>query len=310
VRCFKNAALKTKYLDILEETLGVSIPSSVVQYLKICVTCISVLTRIEGMRTSCMETINSFQETSPQKEVDREKRCAVLTPVPLLRKKSCIVPTTPDNSIFDNEDPLPVPSLQSHSEHGYAKPNSVQFEATRAAATSGLYKICSAKKNELHMDDKQLLKSATEEGIPKNIAMSISNCEPVYSAVKDLILLETDSIANKLCSLTMTPGPSILRSKKDVSCLMENDIFGEILLEMRDTMPFVLDILSTLCQSFRSDSSCKITAAMIYGMAMHCRNPQMSAVQRLNTAIALRFHANNEVRYITYYYCGYQAPSS
>ena len=47
-----------------------------------------------------------------------------------------------------------------------------------------------------------------------------------------------------------------------------------------------------------SDEYKLATLATIYGMVMHCRNVKACGIQRIFTALAIRFHADNKVQSI------------
>lgn len=117
--------------------------------------------------------------------------------------------------------------------------------------------------------------------------------------IQHLILLETELIADKLCSLTISPGPSVLRTFQQPSLLKSEDILSKCLIEFHNCLPFVFKIFQTMSSSIFTDhekaSSANSTIATMYGMAMNRRNKDLCAVQKINTCVALRFHAGNDL---------------
>lgn len=121
----------------------------------------------------------------------------------------------------------------------------------------------------------------------------------LLSEVQKLILLETEVVADKLCSLSIQPGPSVLRTLQHPSSLKSEDILHKCLLEFQNCFPFVFRVFQTLASPLHADqqrtNTCNSTIAMMYAMAMNRRNEDLCAMQKINTCIALRFHAGNDL---------------
>lgn len=71
-------------------------------------------------------------------------------------------------------------------------------------------------------------------------------------------------------------------------------IFIEAVQEMINCQ-FLYDILKAALGDKISETSKIATIATVYGMFMHSNNNKISAVQRLFTSAAIRYHADNKV---------------
>ena len=67
----------------------------------------------------------------------------------------------------------------------------------------------------------------------------------------------------------------------------------ESAVEINRRLPFVFKVLTALCTPLLTEKP-NIKHTM-YAMAMHNRNYQLSATRKLNTAAAVRYHANNDL---------------
>jgi len=82
---------------------------------------------------------------------------------------------------------------------------------------------------------------------------------------------------------------------KDPKTLMEKNVFGLVYLEVKEKCPYLFQVLNCAIGNKVTSESKIATIATIYGMLMHSRNRQASAIQRMFSAIAVRFHADNKV---------------
>ena len=89
------------------------------------------------------------------------------------------------------------------------------------------------------------------------------------------------------------PGPSVLRTQSQPASLMKDDIMSESAVELNRCLPFVLKVLTALSTPMLTEKP--NTKHTMYAMAMHNRNYQFSATQKLNTAAAVRYRANNDL---------------
>lgn len=103
----------------------------------------------------------------------------------------------------------------------------------------------------------------------------------LLSEVQKLILLETEVVADKLCSLSIQPGAPVLRTLQHPSCLKSEDILHKYLHEFQNF--FVFRVFQTLASPLHADqqrtNTCNSTIAMMYAMAMNRINKDLCAMQ-------------------------------
>ena len=130
----------------------------------------------------------------------------------------------------------------------------------------------------------------------KDVANVIIHNKKLKFAVENALLSQINVTCMQLCSKTYEPGPSVLRTLQDPNHLAKEDILTKAVLELQSATPFVYDVFRTVACSPDSDrpNTDSIVGTM-YGIAMHNRNKDLSAVQKVNTAVALRYHANNDL---------------
>lgn len=90
------------------------------------------------------------------------------------------------------------------------------------------------------------------------------------------------------------PGVSVL-SQNTPQDLTNPCLFTEAVQEMISNCQFLYDILKAALGDKISETSKIATIATVYGMFMHSNNNKISAVQRLFTSAAIRYHADNKV---------------
>ncbi|VDI22228.1 Hypothetical predicted protein [Mytilus galloprovincialis] len=89
---------------------------------------------------------------------------------------------------------------------------------------------------------------------------------------------------------------SVLMRKKSMESLADEntDMTREILEEMKDRTPSLLELLeATLVNIKTADEKIKEAIALVYGVIMFTRNPELSAYQRLITALCIRGRAED-----------------
>ena len=188
------------------------------------------------------------------------------------------------------------------ADHPYARDLPVK-EAALAVKDRALVRLQDhqeSKEEQINSDNRTALLSAIYSATSySEIIEAVFRTAQLRKAVEGAILADVNSVVVHLCSKTLEPGPSVLRTMADTKSLQEEDVFSSAVLELKKNMPFVLDMLVTLCSPTCMTSAEKndtlYTVAMIYGMVMYNRNPHLCALQKLNTAVAVRMHANNEL---------------
>lgn len=187
-----------------------------------------------------------------------------------------------------NEDSIPVSCVPPVSElctmkrvtvdHTYGKEADVTKRADQIVEKGGVLRYQNGEN--------------PKAGIPKDSTLyKFITDRDVRLKIEQRILMEVQTTCNRLGAISQVPGPSVLRAGMDA--LITTDIASAAILEMERTMPFVLDLLQTLCTGCHFVAPhTKRTMATIYGMAMHCRNHSLSAMQNINTLAVIRYEAS------------------
>ena len=90
----------------------------------------------------------------------------------------------------------------------------------------------------------------------------------------------------------MIGGRKSVLLKKGADILQGCNIFSACVIEMQATCPLLCEILST-CLGMKDTVEQKMALlATIYGMICHSRDPQASAIQRMYSTLAIRYHAD------------------
>lgn len=81
---------------------------------------------------------------------------------------------------------------------------------------------------------------------------------------------------------------------------MDPHVFDNILLEIKEKYPYLLGVLVCGLGSKGTTQRQVCSIVTMYAMFLHARNNKASAMQRMYTALAIRFHADNEVMNVVY----------
>lgn len=104
---------------------------------------------------------------------------------------------------------------------------------------------------------------------------------------------------NSELSLVSKNGSSVLFNRDPLS-LMDPHVFVIILLEIKEKCPYLLGVLVCGLGSKGTTQRQVCSIVTMYAMFLHARNNKASAMQRMYTALAIRFHADNEVINVVY----------
>ncbi|WAR18292.1 hypothetical protein MAR_000130 [Mya arenaria] len=107
------------------------------------------------------------------------------------------------------------------------------------------------------------------------------------SDIQDSHMQELDS------QLSCFSGMKSFLFKKDG--LSEDTFFLDAVLEMCKGCPLLAQCIFTALGKKISEEAMIATAATIYGMILHCRNKQVSGLQRLLTTVCIRYNADNKL---------------
>ncbi|XP_033729432.1 uncharacterized protein LOC117318570 [Pecten maximus] len=111
----------------------------------------------------------------------------------------------------------------------------------------------------------------------------------ISASSDESLSLKTDQ---ELCSCVKD---TVLLKLKDVDSLGEKHIFHFILNEMQEKCPTLLAVLNSAVGKKESSDRRFATISTIYGMIIHSRNNKASAIQKIYTSLAIRYHADNEL---------------
>lgn len=183
-------------------------------------------------------------------------------------------------------------SRTSDFDHSYGLGETVVASARKAISRSSLFPD---KSTSDHDTVKELIRKLQLAYEVDDIVSIIIHDDDCKSAVQRELLKEITTMCDKLCSLGEAPGPSVLRG----TCTDKEDLISNIILEMSNCLPFMLDVLKNVCSpSHHVKPNALATIANIYGMAMHCRNQSLSLVQEVSTCAVLQYSGNNNLLHI------------
>ena len=120
--------------------------------------------------------------------------------------------------------------------------------------------------------------------------------EDITNGFKTKLILDMEATLTTMCSLQREPGPSVLRTCINVSSLNSESILARAVVELEKTNPFLFSVLRTLCTPIHLlNPKTEHIVAMLYGIGMHSRNNQLSAIQRMVTCSMLTNGAQNDL---------------
>ena len=195
------------------------------------------------------------------------------------------------------ESPSSSSLSTSCSDHSYSQSDTSQELVKNASKLSAL-RHCNTKSASLPEEERQRVQLVlgSQSSSCKDIAKSILQNKNLKLAVETALLSEINVTCMHLCSTTFQPGPSVLRTLQLPNLLVREDILSKAVLELQNAAPFVYDIFRTVACSPDTDRpNTDSVIGTMYGIAMHNRNKDLSAVQKINTAVALRYHASNDL---------------
>lgn len=294
-------------LSAIEETFGVELESDGKKSWKICLTCKGRLDKASALKEQLVQALSKEENNSSlndslvciplastPRQDDRVKRMlpSDLTPSPIQRPRK-----NRQSRSSLSFDIVGDGNNNSKPEHSYSRKLSLSDEAMSTRRQSFVCLRSFIEGHEMDTSEVSKLNSALKDGSSNHVAKVIcTECPDLLKSIQASLVNDINCIANHLCSKTVEPGPSVLRTFASPETLCEKDLLSEALVELKRTMPFVLDVLMALCNPPDSEKPYShFTVAMIYGMAMHSRNNQLCAVQKMNTASAVRLHCNNDL---------------
>lgn len=255
-------------LQKLQRTFGVSVSTFAnkenIRQFKICDSCNTLLKRCEAFKA----LVESAVASESTEDVRSKRMLFQQTPSPSVgkyKKKTCLnlIQKKSSEIIFE-------------SDHNYSATGTPKERAHIAAKKTmqQLFKMESKKGEDIILQNTELRES-----------------------FERTVLAEIDAVCNCLCSKTISPGPSVLRELQNPDQMQKKDVLSLALLELQNSMPFVFKVMHTLAATPSDTTKQKTNSclATMYALAMHNRNKDLCAVQKLNMCILMKYHAGNEV---------------
>ncbi|XP_052218620.1 uncharacterized protein LOC127836178 isoform X2 [Dreissena polymorpha] len=132
-------------------------------------------------------------------------------------------------------------------------------------------------------------------GIVDEIVDIVANNKTLSKRVQARFLEQINNVCGGLASRDAALN-SILLKKKSVSQLLQNgeNIIPEILQEISESLPFVLDLFCTMAIAGNTPSANKIAPIVsAYAILMNARNEKLSAWHRLTTVVSIKGHLDD-----------------
>ena len=312
---FKTAVVHASPIsDLIFEVLQVNIVTEMPSHMKekICISCLAHLRRCQDLKRKLQQNIlkstcstaliprpilnNASKSETPLKSLEnsesRYKRMAKGTPTAdktrtskKSKKASCATSLAFDNVDENKENITP----NEINEHSYQRKVPIAEEAD-TIIKGVFYKP--DKNLLLGAEEKSSLEAAINHGNVNEIANVFHRTPMLSHAIEGMIIHSVSAQCDRICTRVLEPGPSVLRY--DVGPDNVTDFYSKIIIEMKTRIPFLLEILKCVCSPvLLPRPKALATIATIYSMGMNCRVPTMSALQRINSCVAVRFHANN-----------------
>ena len=131
------------------------------------------------------------------------------------------------------------------------------------------------------LEEKAKLCADVTKGAPAVLAQLIMDIPVLKRCVQVLLLENMDSQCKKLCVT-----PSVLRTSREDQKNLTSFTWMEILHEMKDRAPDVLDFLVTIAvPKLNDDGKQVLPLCDAYGILMNLRCRELSLVQRINTVV-------------------------
>lgn len=286
---------KQTVIDRLEDFFGVDLYEKDQPYLFQCTTCFTKINNYHEFRSAASQ--HAINILSTLQRVKRQAR----TPAGASRKKVHVSEDTRDDrSSTDPSDTVLKPKVKAKRKLLPTKPRRrtvAEVIAESVSATTGAG---------THQDTSLDSRRPTEE-----CQVEHTYCKPLISAQPGANKEEQQSSAVKLLEVPVTldgdtkaltgqirimcsPGKSVLYNKTP-DHLSDTNLFAAAVCELKEYCPQLFHVIQAALGDKISQSSKIATIATIYGMILHCNNNKVSAVQRLFTTAAIKYHADNKV---------------
>lgn len=275
----KFKSTKQNYVKIIEQFTGLVLDPSLLCEMYVCETCVGKCQGFMDFKRICVDSIESFENAHK-----RLKR----------------LPKTPPSSLRH--------SVAEQIENSIEKLKKLELGGTKKSRQKLSFDSCG---------------DTQESTVDPNITSApdhISYCkfQPVQNKEDDagnetnlLDLMEHFNsqafLSSSLCSMASTITKSIenvckgrnsVLFVKDPFQLMNKNWMREVSSEMSEKCSELFQILFAAIGDRVSPESKLATISTIYGMILHCRNVKACAIQRIYSALCIRYHADNKRAHI------------
>ena len=271
--------------------------------MKICLTCKRSLEKVSSFKDQVDSVVSIFS----QKDADDSLGC-----FPLPQEDACqAVPPRMKRMLPSDSSPTPGEKAGkktssgkskrslSFSEHSYTR-SSTPHEEARSLTNENLSMFSKLTQGKLLSDeDSQAILFILAKPCPteKELALKIYRSS-FMQTMEAVMIQEMNTVMVRLCSKTISPGPSVLRTYGNAKDLKSRDVMSEAAVELKREQPFLCKLLTTLCDppgDVEQRSNTHHVVSTIYGMLLYNRNKDVNAIQKMNTAAAVRLHAKNDL---------------
>lgn len=201
----------------------------------------------------------------------------------LIKARRCLA------AVISEPEDRTLPSLSiPHRlfDHGYTRSQSIVKNPSPCTSNS-----CNIN-GKVHSDHDYSFIS--EESETKNSDELRRSLSAVNSVTMSDDLKKLDTQLKKLCH----PGVSVLW-KRNPEVLMNENCFAQAVIELKCSCPLLLDVLAACLGHYFCDENKVTMIGTIYGMILHARNKQISAVQRIT--LLLPYSVMQTTRYCLYF---------
>ncbi|XP_062591725.1 uncharacterized protein LOC134253227 [Saccostrea cucullata] len=285
----QNKAMKESYREVVEKFLGVKIQKRpLMTGLKLCEVCYKKCSAALAFQKDALVTYNQQIQS-----MDFAKRLSETPPSALEENtvvENLLITDTVENtsSSKDSQDCLMSVNDEPEDEllpsqcvpgllfdHGYTR-SIGGVDITHDSCDFGVIKLD---------HDYCLITEDLETKDQDELQRSIS---AINSYTLSNELKELDTQLKKLCQ----PGASVLW-QRNPEVLRNDNCFAKAVIELKCNCPLLLHVLATCLGQYICDKNKVVMIGTIYGIILHARNKQISALQRIYTALAIHYKADN-----------------
>eukprot|EP00105_Crassostrea_gigas_P014964 XP_011431816.1 PREDICTED: uncharacterized protein LOC105331370 isoform X2 [Crassostrea gigas] len=260
----KFKATKEDYVKKIQQFTGQTLELSLLHSMCVCESCVLKCQNAIEFKKMCSDNICQFHYN-----VQRRQKRMPKTPPSTLK-------STVAEQIEHSVEKLKHISLEEERKPKKSK-QKLSFNTSEAATDTQVidtpdHGYCRPKLVQSKEQDDKVTISEMMERFSVNVSQSICNSVEQVSRF----------------------GKSVLFTK-ETGELCKRNWFKDIAIEMSEKCPELFQVLFSAIGDKISMESKLATISTIYGMILHCHNVKACAVQRIFTALCIRYHADNKV---------------